>query len=332
MHLLMRSLLLYSYRSQCFVEHLSLDALSFVSAQKRFGVIRLRTAFSSSVLLLSLALPLCAIDAPQGWRLEKLETFSGFARPESVIFHPTEASLIVSNQNGPFWKKDGKGYLSCLPLSGAVAPIRWLSAEEENVFHKPAGMAWCRGSLWVADIDCIRICDPRTRQIRTIHPPGAQWLNDIATDGARIFVSDSKSDVIFAVHPDESITRVIAPPGPNGLALFRGKLYGVSYKTHEIYLLDAEGRDPPKAFGLAKHFKFLDGLAILPDGTLLVTDYSTGHISSVSPDGRTVNCLAVIEQPADLMVDAVHNRVYVPQISPGQLQVFRLVPPHSSVP
>lgn len=282
--------------------------------------------------LITCAPLLRAADMPGSWRLEKRETLSGFARPESIAIDPTGSSLTVSNQNGPFWQKDGQGFLTRLQPDGTVDQARWFPAVSAEAFDKPGGMAWCRDLLWVADIDCLRICDPSTRQVRTLRPPGAKWLNDVASDGTRVFVSDSKANVIFAVHPDDTITQVLSPPGPNGLAWFRGQLYGVSFSTHEIYILDAEGRESPKPFGLAAHFKFLDGLAFLADGTVLVTDYAAGQVSAVSPDHLTVTRLAELIQPADLVVDAEKDRLYVPQISPGLVQVFQLVPPAKPSP
>jgi DNA-binding beta-propeller fold protein YncE len=275
--------------------------------------------------MLLAASPLLASDPAGQWQLEKLETLSGFARPESVTVDPSSGHLIVSNQNGPFWQKDGQGYLTRLLPDGKVEQLRWIPAEGTDAFHKPAGTAWCRDLLWVADVDCLRLCDPRTREVRTIQPPGAKWLNDVATDGSRIFVSDSAANVIFVVHPDDTFTTVKSPPGPNGLTWFKGQLYGVSYQTHEIYTFDAEGREEPKPFGLAKHFKFLDGIAILDDGTVLVSDYAAGQISAVSPDRFTVYPLATLVEPADFIVDPKNQLLYVPQIAPSLVQVFRLV-------
>lgn len=275
--------------------------------------------------LLAVSSPLRADEPAGAWQLEKLETLSGFAQPESINIDPRNGDLIVSNQNGPFWQKDGKGYLTRFQPDGKAGHLKWFPSEGTPAFNKPAGTAWCRDLLWVADVDCLRVCDPLTRQVRAVQPPGAQWLNDVATDGTRVFVSDSKANVVFAVHPDDTITTVKSPPGPNGLAWFRGQLYGVSFATHDIYTLDAEGQEQPKPFGLAKHFKFLDGLAILTDGTVLVSDYAAGQISAVSPDRLTVTLLATLTQPADFVVDSKQNLVYVPQISPGLVQSFRLV-------
>ena len=239
------------------------------------------------VSLLAVSSPLLAADPAGAWQLEKLETLSGFAQPESVNIDPRNGRLVVSGQNGSFWQKDGKGYLARLQPDGKAEHLRWFPSEGTPAFNKPAGTAWCRDLLWVADVDCLRLCDPLTSQVRTAQPPGAQWLNDVATDGTRVFVSDSKANVVFVVHPDDTITTVKSPPGPNGLAWFRGQLYGVSFGTHEIYTLDAEGQEQPKPFGLSKHFKFLDGLAIHTDGTVLVSDYATGQISAASPDRLT---------------------------------------------
>ena len=279
--------------------------------------------FLATVFTVTVALD--AAEPASAWSLEPLQTLSGFAQPESVGIDPRDGVLIVSNQNGPFWQKDGLGFLSRVRADGTVDQPRWFPADGAAAFDRPAGSAWCRDRLWIADVDCVRVCDPGTRQVRTIQPPGAQWLNDIASDGVRVFVSDSKANTIFVVHPDDTITTIPSPPGPNGLAWFDGRLYGVSFSAHEIYALDADGRRQPEPFGLAQHFTFLDGIAFLADGSLLVSDWASGRISMVLPDHRTVTTLAELVQPADLVVDEAQQRVYVPQIEPGLVQVFRLV-------
>jgi DNA-binding beta-propeller fold protein YncE len=282
--------------------------------------------------VLAIASALDAAEPASAWRLEPVQTLSGFAQPESVAVDPRDGVLIVSNQNGPFWQKDGRGFLSRIRSDGSVDQPRWFPAEGAAAFDRPAGSAWCRDRLWVADVDCVRVCDPVTRQVRTITPPGAQWLNDVASDGARVFVSDSKANTIFVVHPDDTVSTIPSPPGPNGLAWFDGRLYGVSFSAHEIYGLDADGRNQPEPFGLAQHFTFLDGMAFLADGTLLVSDWAAGRISAVAPDRHAVSTLAELAQPADLIVDEAQQRVYVPQIAPGLVQIFRLVSRHPPAP
>ena len=96
------------------------------------------------VSLLAVSSPLLAADPAGAWQLEKLETLSGFAQPESVNIDPRNGRLVVSVQNGSFWQKDGKGYLARLQPDGKAEHLRWFPSEGTPAFNKPAGTAWCR--------------------------------------------------------------------------------------------------------------------------------------------------------------------------------------------
>ena len=54
------------------------------------------------------------------------------------------------------------------------------------------------------------------------------------------------------------------------------------------------GKTPPKPFGLAAHFKSLDAIEVLDDGTFLVSDFPGNKVCTISADRKTVRKIIVV--------------------------------------
>ena len=58
------------------------------------------------------------------------------------------------------------------------------------------------GTLYVADLDTVRMFDAKTGAAKgEVKIPGATFLNDIATDGKVVYVSDSQSGGTASIRP-----------------------------------------------------------------------------------------------------------------------------------
>ena len=112
----------------------------------------------------------------------------------------------------------------------------------------------------------------------------------------------------------------------NGITFFKEKMYAVSWSEHDLYELDSGGKAEPKPFGLAKHFKNLDAVEVLRDGTFIVSDYGGGKIYTVSPDGKTVHTIIETkgDTPADFGLDRKRSLLYVPYMKSSRVVVYKL--------
>lgn len=149
-------------------------------------------------------------------------------------------------------------------------------------------------------------------------------LNDAASDGEAVYVSDWKAGKVYRVDPAGDVREVRAPESVNGITFHGGKMFAVSWDLHDVYELDPKGKGEPIAFGLASHFKGLDGIEVLDDGTFVVSDLRSDRVMTVDPDRRTVRPLVEAECPADIGVDREAGLLFVPEFLAGRVAVYRL--------
>jgi hypothetical protein len=181
--------------------------------------------------------------------------------------------------------------------------------------------------LYVADnsrVLGIRLADGTPE--RVIPVPGAERLNDMATDGRDVYVTEIAAGTILMLDLSGGDRhRVVAElESVNGITFDGGKMYGVSWDLHDLYEVDRRGLTPPRPFGLAEHFVNLDGIEVLDDGRFIVSDYVGGRVCLVSKDRREVTTLAELETPADFGLDRKGRRLFVPQLSVDRLTIYQL--------
>ena len=261
------------------------------------------------------------------WAVTKLTTIEGFKVPEAVVHDTARDVLYVANvetDEGAYWGDDGKGFVSRLKPDGSVDKLRWRDSTKEAPLNAPKGMCVLDGMLYVGDNSRVMSyplwSDEPGKQINI---RGAQRLNDFATDGKHVYVSDTGAGKVYRI-TGEKIMVVKAPKGVNGITCVRRRMFAVSWDLHEVYELDPEGRDEPRAFGLADHFTNLDGIEVLHDGAILVSDFVGNKVSAISPDGKTVRTLLTVETPADIEYDSRRNRLYIPSFMRDRVVVCEL--------
>ena len=149
--------------------------------------------------------------------------------PESVIYDAENKILYVSNIDGTDgWAKDGKGSIAKVGLDGKIIAVEWVTG-----LNAPKGLGIYKGKLYAADIDEVVVIDIQKGAIEKKIPiEGAKGLNDISigSNGA-MYVSDSKSNVIYRVANEKASVYVQNLKGANGV-LKQGK---------DFYLVDAGG-------------------------------------------------------------------------------------------
>jgi len=260
-----------------------------------------------------------------GWSAKRVQSIEGFDVPECVMVDASDGTAYVSSiQAEPesYWADDGRGYIS--RIAAGETPSVWAV----KPLHSPKGMCVLGGELWVTDNTRIVRFALKDRAFKVIAIDGAQRINDLATDGRAVFASDTGAGKIYRIDPaDGKVTTLRAPESVNGVTFARGRMFAVSWDLHEVFELDPTGRVAPKAFGLASHFKALDGIEVLADGTFIVSDFVGNRVVTITPDRRRVRTLIEMRTPADIGLDRQRLRLYVPLFKHDLVEVYQLIAP-----
>lgn len=261
----------------------------------------------------------------------------GFSTPESVL-HDTVADVyLVSNINGTPLERDGNGFISRLAPDGTVQDLKWIDGGAMGVIlNAPKGMAIQDGTLYVADIDCIRMFDAASGEPRgNVCLENATFLNDVAAGGdGSIFFTDSGFDagpeglapsgadaVYRLIVADERVVAVKKDAtlgGPNGVAVGSRGIMVVTFGSGEVYRLTADG---DRTDVMPASQRQLDGIEMLPDGGFLMSSWGDQCVYRIGSDGRVTKPVEGVEAPADIGYDAGRNRVLVPLFNANQVVI-----------
>lgn len=265
---------------------------------------------------------------------------AGLSTPESVLHDPASDLYLVSNINGSPLDADDNGFISRVSPDGALLELKWIDGASPAVeLNAPKGMAVEGGTLFVADITCIRRFDAATAApAGEICPPGATFLNDVAGGGdGTVWFTDSGyrmgagglepsgTDAVYRYFPEcDSLVVVAKDPalgGPNGVAVGGQGALVVTFGTGEAYRIGADGQRTPV---LPASQRQLDGVELLPDGGFLATSWGDQCVYRVGADGMLTKALEGVEAPADLGWDAGRRRLLVPLFNANRVVIHPL--------
>jgi len=149
-------------------------------------------------------------------------------------------------------------------------------------------------------------------------------------------VSDSRADTVYKIEPADfldvkapKITKVLSGKSVDANGLWPGKdgsLLMAGFKSAKeprgIYSLNAKG----EVKQLMKDFGLMDGLAQLPDGTMLATDWVSGSLISWNEQDDVQTIASGFKGPADFCVVPMPNGylVVVPDLVKSELRMIRL--------
>lgn len=258
-------------------------------------------------------------------------TVAGFSGPESALHDPAADVYLVSNLDGQPAEKDGNGFISRVSPAGELVELRWIDGATDGVtLHAPKGLGLLGDTLIVADIDHVRLFDRVSgAPIGDWAVDGATFLNDVTVSpGGTIYVSDTgvrfaggePEDVgtsgIHAFAGDGSRRSVDTGDlrGINGLAAVGSRLYGVSFGSGRIFVIeDGILAELPELPGLG-----LDGIVVGDEG-LLVSDWDTQTVYLLRENGSVSAVVRNVASPADIGVDRSRNRLLIPGLTTDQL-------------
>lgn len=294
----------------------------------------------------------------RAWQLIELGTVTGLGHPESVVWDP-DGNRAYTGRFGPnrnSGQKDGLGFISQLDDMGQVVEERFLP--QTGALNKPKGLWVAAGHLWAPDIDTLWVFNLTTGEGRGLAIPGAQFLNDVAVAGDKLYVSDTAGHRIYKVEPadflaaEPKVTTLLEQPGlsPNGVwveasgnllvassprdgslgALWRVSLVAPQPRGLAGYEPQATPAPPVKivAEAISEPLGRLDGLAELSDGTIIYSDWVTGSIYALQTGQKPRKLAEGFTGPADfcLIPLGAGYRMLAPDLVKGEIRAFDLMP------
>jgi DNA-binding beta-propeller fold protein YncE len=268
-------------------------------------------------------------DAP-----EKVWSLEGFNEPESVLAHPSQDLIYVSNINGTPVEKNGKGYISLVSSQGEMLKKHWTTG-----LDAPKGLGVFGDYLYVADMQTLHIIDQKTGELlESISHPDSVMLNDIAIDNTgTVYISDLLGGGIYRYNAkhNKTLTQWISPkqlPHPNGL-FYRansqelqlatwGKGLQEDFSTTTLgglYRINLNNK-AITPYKNAQTFGNLDGITRMGDNWI-VNDWMTGDVFSYN--NATVKTLFNAgKHAAD--ISSKGDFLFVPVMFEKRVDVYRL--------
>ena len=253
------------------------------------------------------------------WETEKV-----LKVPESVLYDARTNLIYVSNINGSPGKKDGNGFITKLSVNGRILNLKWATG-----LNAPKGMAILNGKLYVSDIDqLVSIGLSSGRLLHKFPAPGAQFLNDVAVDGAgNIYVSDTsgKNSVIYRLKDRKMKVWLKGPEikKPNGLFYKDGTLYIGNSGDGKIKAVNIKTR---KIKTIANIGSGIDGLLLDKEGFFIISDWA-GKTSLVKKGGELVTLLDTTERKinaADLGYIPKKRVILIPTFFDNRVVAYKL--------
>jgi len=259
----------------------------------------------------------------------------GFATPESMLHDPAGDVYLVSNINGAPSDQDDNGFISRIGPDGAVLMLKWIDGATEPVtLHAPKGMAIKGDTLFLADIDVVRLFDrPTGTALGQRAVPGATFLNDVAIgpDGT-VYVTDTGiritaegmqetgTDAVYRLTADgaTAVAQGTDLGHPNGIAVDSAGIVVVSFGSGAVYRIDpvtgarTDLPAPPQGG--------LDGVVALSDGSLLVSSWTGSRVYRLAAGSATTMGDSV-PSPADIGWDAGRARVLIPVFTENKVLI-----------
>ena len=220
---------------------------------------------------------------------------------------------------------------------GDLLDLKWIDGAADGVtLNAPKGMANSCGTLWVSDIDCVRMFDAASgAPMGDVCIDGASFLNDLAPhpDGMGVLLTDSGLDPSFAATGSDALYHVTADGyaavvedadfgAPNGVAVTPdGDVLVVTFMSGQVFRVTGMNE---KEEILAVEGGQFDGVEVLEDGRVLVSNWATSCVHLLDTDGTLSCAMPDLDAPADIGFDADRGVVLVPLFNANEVRIIPL--------
>jgi sugar lactone lactonase YvrE len=249
----------------------------------------------------------------------------GLQTPESVLYDPDQDVYFISNINGQPLAADDNGYISRVNPDSLQGDMKWIDGAKPDItLNAPKGMAIVGDTLYVTDITVVRKFNRRTGASEGEIPiKGSTFMNDAASDGKSVYVSDmgmkagaggnfepTGTDAIWKITgaKAEKIASGKDLKGPNGVDVADGKVWVVTFGANELYQIDKGKKTNVTTLPKGG----LDGLVHLSDGSFLVSSWDGKAVYRGKPGGAFTAVVENVTAPADIGYDTKRSRLLIP--------------------
>jgi hypothetical protein len=253
-----------------------------------------------------------------------------FQTPESILVDAKRDEYLVTNINGNPTATDNNGFISRVAPDGKISELKWLEGGKNGVtLNAPKGMALVGNTLYVADLDVVRVFNRNTkRSLGAIPVPGATFLNDLTSDKAgNVYVSDSGltpefkpsgSAAVYKIGISRKVTQIAKGDAlalPNGLfAAANGALVVAPFGSKDVYNLGSDGKQSTLA---TLPGGSLDGIEFFA-GAYYVSSWETSSVYKIK-DGAFSVVIDKVPSPADIGIDAKRGHLLIPVFNENRL-------------
>jgi sugar lactone lactonase YvrE len=222
-----------------------------------------------------------------------VKVYGSYNFAESCTFDPHRNLILAMNAGAPQDQAPNDGYVSLINPDGSVHTTKWIGATRDGLeLNHPLGSAVRNGLLYTVDQGVVRTFDLVTGEPRDAFPvPGSTFLNGIgvAEDGT-IYASNSRDpESIFRVTADGDVSTFV------------------------------EGAP----------LNVPNGVAIDPDGNVVVVNIGDNAVLTFNPNGRLIRTEHAFEGGNDGLVILPDGTKYVSSVRFGS--VSRISPGEEAV-
>ena len=260
----------------------------------------------------------------------------GLQTPESVLYDADQDVYFISNINGQPLAADNNGYILRVNPDTLKAE-KWVEGGQNSVtLDAPKGMAIVGGTLYVADITTVRKFDRKSGAPQgEVRIPGSTFLNDLASDGKSVYVSDTGmkagaggkfeptgTDAIWQIQGSSKFTLASGKDlnRPNGVEVVDGRVWVVTFGANELYQIDKARKTNVVKLPKGQ----LDGLVHLADGTFLVSSWEANAVYRGTATGPFNAVIENVNAPADIGYDTKRKLVLVPHFVENKVTIHAL--------
>ena len=255
-------------------------------------------------------------------------TVSNLQSPYSFVSSSSGKEYFISSVNGDPETADNNGFITKLDATGKMVNLKFIQGGTDGItLNAPKGMALVEQTLYVADLDTLRVFDAVSGKtvgsISVAASPGETpaRLTDVAYDGVGLlYLSDQHANRIYRVElASRKVTLLVSDPalaGPAGLAVHpkSGQLIAVSWDKGKIFAITPDG-SVSELFSngfFSSRFTNLRGVDFDRWGNMYVSAFTTGKVWRMTWDKRFQVIAEYLPSPGDLGIDRTNNLILVP--------------------
>jgi sugar lactone lactonase YvrE len=218
---------------------------------------------------------------------DNVRVFGSFRFAESCTFDPNRNLIVAMNAGVSEEQQANDGYVSLIHPDGSVHTTKWIGATRDGLtLNQPLGSAIRNGVLYTVDTGFVRTFDLATGEPRdSVGLPGATFLNGIAVaEDGTVYASNSRD-------PEQ--------------------IFKVTASGDVSVLVDGAPLAIP------------NGVAIDPDGNIVVVNIGDNAVLTFSPDGELVRTERAAEGGNDGVVILADGTKYVSSVRFGSVSRIR---------